>query len=462
VRKRTVKILKGIAVALVVLALIYFLAVGVSAARLRGAYAALRADGRPMALSDIIQPEIPETENAAPLYESAALLLKAQPTTEKDFLRHVGDLSGEYIDGSITPDKLVKLKEMLDQDIVARALWIVEQGSRRHSCRFDLDYDAGIYMLLRHLPDLRSFARILGAKACLEAQSGHLDRAWDAVQIQLRLGDALRTEPIVVSQILRMAVVRISCATVKKLCEIELPDMQQSADLSDMLKSFEDVRPLVLATDGERLLVGEWAFSLPRGELLKQRDLVREGEWPDDVLSVLGVSFKPVFLSYHTSYLRIMHESAKMLEGTTTAEQFSNKERESRGLARSLVPAMTRVKVIYQTMQADIRVIRTGLALLRDKQTRGEFPQTLAGFEQADVTDPFSGAPLIYRSSADDFILYSIGEDERDNAGSPRVGKQEKDWDIVWQFPQPANTASRRPAKKAEETLDEAEVYGEK
>ena len=460
-RKRTVKILKGVAVALVVLALVYFLAVGISAARLRGAYAALRADGRPMDLKDVIPPEVPETENAALLYESAALLLKAQPTPEKNFLGHVGDLSGEFIDGSITPDKLVELKGMLDQDIVARALWIVEQGTRRHSCRFDLDYDAGIYILLRHVADLRHFARILGAKACLEAQSGHFDSAWDAVQIQLRLGDALRTEPLVISQVVRIAIVRISCETIKKLCEIELPDVQQSADLSEMLKSFDDVRPIVRAADGDRLLCGEWAFRLPKRELLKQHDLFDE-EWPNDVLTVLGVCFKPVFLAYHTSYLRIMHESTKMLEGASAAEQFI--KREGRGLARSLVPAMARVKAIHQTMQAEIRITRAGIALLRDKQTQGAFPQTLAGFEQADVKDPFSSAPLIYRSSADDFILYSIGDDEKDNGGSPRLGKQDKDWDIVWQYPSPADTPSRQGAAEAEDTPDsmvEAETYGD-
>jgi len=141
-RKRTVRILKGAAIALVVLGLIYFIAVRVSAAKLSGAYAALRADGRPMEPYEVIPPEVPETENAAPLYESAALLLKAQPAPEKNLLAYLGNLSGEFINESITPDKFVELKGLLAQDTVARALWIVEQGTLRDSCRFDLDYEA--------------------------------------------------------------------------------------------------------------------------------------------------------------------------------------------------------------------------------------------------------------------------------------------------------------------------------
>ena len=115
-------------------------------------------------------------------------------------------------------------------------------------------------------------------------------------------------------------------------------------------------------------------------------------------------------------------------------------------------------------MQAEIRIVCTGLALLRSKQARGVFPQALTGFDREDITDPFSGAPLIYRSGAEGFVLYSIGPDEKDNDGSPKQGKQEKDWDIVWQFPRPPDAASPQPAAEAEEApdyLDEAEIYGD-
>lgn len=464
-RKRTVKILKGIAVVLVALALIYFIAVGVSAARLRGAYAALRADGRPMELHEVIPAEVPEAENAAGLYESAALLLKAQPTPERLFLWYLGDLSGKFIDESITPDKLVELKGLIAQDVVARALWIVEQGTRRRSCRFDLDYESGLDMALPHVSAMRSFAHILGAKALLEAQAGNMDIAWDAVPIQLKLGVALRTEPVLISQIVRMVLVVTSCETIRKLCGIELPNAQRSGDLADLLKSFEDVRPLVRALDGERMLFGEWAFGLSRRELLKQGGFLSKTS--PDLRTVLGVCFKPTFLAYHTSYLNIMHKAARRLEQRYSPETGAVEEindRDIRGLARELVPAMGRVKELQAKMQAEIRITRTGLSLLRSKADRGALPQTLAGFDREDVRDPFSGAPLIYRPGAEGFVLYSIGADEKDNNGSPRQDKQEKDWDIVWQHPRPAETASRPPAAEAEEAPDnrgEADVYGD-
>ena len=52
-QKRTVKVLKVIAIVLVVLGLIYAIAVSVSSSKLRQAYADLKKDGRPMEPSDV-------------------------------------------------------------------------------------------------------------------------------------------------------------------------------------------------------------------------------------------------------------------------------------------------------------------------------------------------------------------------------------------------------------------------
>jgi len=402
-----------------------------------------------MAPWQVIPPEVSDTENAALLYESAILLLKAQPAPEENLLEYLGELSGKFKDKSIAADELSELKQLIEQDVVARALWVVEQGTQRSSCRFDLDYEAGINMLVPHLSALRDLIRILGAKACIEAEAGRSNAAWELVQTQLRLADALRTEPVLIGQLVRIALVRHSCDTIKKLCEIAPPNGQQSGDLEDLLKSFDDVRPLVHAVDGERLLFGEWAFDLPKGELLRQHAW---DDWPHDIMAAMKTWFKPTFLAYHTAYLRIMHESAQLIEQPYSPERARAVEeiieKESRGLAQALVPAMAQVKKHHASMQADICVTRAGLALLRNKQTGGTFPETLAALDSDDVMDPFSGGPLLYRSKPDGFVLYSIGPDQKDNGGSPKQPKQETDYDIVWQLPSQANTVSHQPSHK--------------
>ena len=223
-RKRTVKLLTGIAIVLILLGLTYSVAIGISAARLRAAYAGLKQDGRPMEPEEVIPPTVPESQNAALLYESAALLLKSQPAPEKDLLTYLGRLSGEFTKESITSDRLAELKRLIEQDAVVHALWIVEQGTLRGSCRFDMNYEAGVNILLLQLEHIRDFGLILGAKALLDARAGRGDSAWGAIRTQLKLADALRSEPVLVSQLVRAGIARVSCGVIRQIAEIEPPN----------------------------------------------------------------------------------------------------------------------------------------------------------------------------------------------------------------------------------------------
>ena len=109
--------------------MIYAIAVGVSSAKLRRAYADLQKEGRPTKPSDVIPPEVPGAENAALLYESAALLLKAQPAPSGSLLDYLRGSYDKFMTGSLEPDKLVEFKQLIEQDVVTQAFSIVEQGT---------------------------------------------------------------------------------------------------------------------------------------------------------------------------------------------------------------------------------------------------------------------------------------------------------------------------------------------
>jgi hypothetical protein len=110
-------------------------------------------------------------------------------------------------------------------------------------------------------------------------------------------------------------------------------------------------------------------------------------------------------------------------------------EHERYPLTRNLTPAMQRVKQIHCEMLAELRIVRTGLALFKYKQNNDTFPVTLEALEHSGLKDPFSDDPLLYRPEGDGFVLYSVGPDQKDNGGSPKQEKQKEDWDIVWKFP---------------------------
>jgi len=445
-RKRTVKILKIIAVIVVVLSLIYAIAVGISGAKLRRAYADLKKDGRPMRQADVIPPEVPDTENAALLYESATLLLKAQPAPEGNLLEYLGELSDKFIKESIEPDELAEFQKLIEQDVVTQALSVVEQGTKRSSCRFDHDYNAGFNMLLPNMGGFRNIINILGAKSCLEAEAERPDAAWNLVQTQLRFADSLRNEPILISLLVRFVSIRNSCDTIQKICEIAPPNSEQYHILESLLLDYEDRTPLVLALDGERLLCGEWAFNLLKngsfGELSASAGT--ESDLGGVLLSLYS-AFKPLFLADHAAYVRIMGDYTRLVQSGSSDGHFPNeasalirKVDETRSrlhiVTSMLEPAIGRVNELYGELIAQMRITRAGLALLQVSKAQGVFPETIEKLKIEKLDDPFSKELLRYKAQGQGFILYSFGRDEKDNGGSPREKKQEKDWDIVWSY----------------------------
>ncbi len=466
-RKRTVKILKYIAIVLVVLSLIYAIAVGVFGVKLRRAYADLKKDGRPMRQSDVIPPEVPDSENAALLYESAILLLKAQPAPDGNLLEYLGEgpqavndmemsaapegnlleylggLSSKFTTDSLEPDKLAELQQLIEQDVVTQALSVVEQGARRRSFRFEHDYKAGFNMLMPSLGDFRNIIRIIGAKSCLEVEAGRPDAAWNLVQTQLRFADALRNEPVLISLIVRFASIRTSCETIQKICEIAPPNTVQYNILESLLLDYEDRTPLVLALDGERLLVGEWAFNLLRNGqagFYLTASAGNESELGGMLMSLYS-AFKPLSLADHAAYLRIMGEYTRFFQqpyppnGASTIDKKAEQMQSRLNIVTSmLVPAIGRVNERYWEAIAQMRITRAGLALLQERMAQGAFPETLEKLKLKNLDDPFSNEPLRYKPQGQGFILYSIGPDEKDNGGSPREKKQKTDWDIVWSY----------------------------
>lgn len=442
-KKRTVKILKGIAIALVVLGLIYAIAVGVSSSKLHHAYAALEKDGRPMAPWQVIPRYVPDTENAALLYKSAVLLLESQPAPQKSLLDYLGDLSSTFIKESLDPDKLAEFKQLIGQDVVTQALSIVEQGTRRGACQFDLDYDEGINMLMPHLSGMRNLTRILGAKACLEAKSGNPDTAWEMVRTQLKFADAMRTEPVLVSQLVRMSMIFYSCDTIKKLCEITPPTDQQYRTIESLLGDLDEITSVVRAIDGERLLFGEWAFNT-KDVMYKTTNRQNNQEDNSGLIFNLIINFKPISLADHAAYMRFMHEGVRFAERPYSREQADVLEKGIQKkryiLTRILTPAIFRIKEVHCRMIAYMRITRAGLALLQYKQKQDAFPATLEALKLQNINDPFSDGPLLYKTEGQGFVLYSVGPDQKDNNGSPRQKKQKTDWqktdwDIVWLFP---------------------------
>lgn len=115
-------------------------------------------------------------------------------------------------------------------------------------------------------------------------------------------------------------------------------------------------------------------------------------------------------------------------------------------LERMVLPALGNAAKHFGYGQASVDLARTAIALERYRLARGEFPESLGALAPQFIAkvphDLIGGQPLKYRREADgQFVLYSIGWNERDDGGvvvfktgaTPSVDLNQGDW--VWRYP---------------------------
>ena len=61
--------------------------------------------------------------------------------------------------------------------------------------------------------------------------------------------------------------------------------------------------------------------------------------------------------------------------------------------------------------------MRAALILIKLRKGSGAYPADLSGIRPEWTIDPFSGQPFVYRKDADGILLYSVGENLKDDGG---------------------------------------------
>lgn len=83
----------------------------------------------------------------------------------------------------------------------------------------------------------------------------------------------------------------------------------------------------------------------------------------------------------------------------------------------------------YYWIDARLRLLYTALRLEAYRKKSGRYPPSLSTLGSDPLfTDPFSGRPLVYRSSGNSYTLYSVGPNGEDDGGTPfREGGMNRD-----------------------------------
>jgi len=433
-KKRTASVLKWIGISVIALGVLYTILLVASNRSLRLAYAALESDGRPLKAAQIIPADIPDTDNAALIYEAIVLQLKAEPAGEENLFSELSTLARKLLKATPEAREKTKFKRLSQTPVALEALAALQKATAKTGCRYDLDYSKGGGRLLPHLADLLNLSRILCALALLQAEDGDYAASWQTVLSSLRLANATKNEPIFNSYLVRIAQFGIARETLHALAAIAPPSIRQYEELDRVLMAFESITPLITLMDGERLLIGEWGFNLPRSEL---QTVIHTAYNTPNVI-ILGVLFSPFFQRDHATYLAIMRANARNATKPYSSSDADLEKDQIRNLpsycilTRMIVPDLSMAKPLTLSMIAQARVIRAGLAALKYRQDKGTYPEGLLDLDMDDLLDPFTNKALIYQVTPAGFTVYSIGENLIDDKGM--VQTERHSGDVVWRY----------------------------
>lgn len=450
--RRSKRVLIGFGVVIGLLVVVYGIALLRSTVKLRQAYADLESAGRPMRVAEVIPEPIPESRNAAILYQQAVTTLKELPAPRKDLLEYTGRLAYRFLSDDLDANEVAEFETLLIREEVALSLALLEEAMQRPECRFDRDYKGGALKMPFEPHDLRRVAAIARARAYRQAKAGDGACAWEVVRAQFKIADALACDPSVDSQFPRMSLIRDCCYTIQSLCAISPPDADSYRLIEDTLKDLDSVEPLVRAIDAERLVRGEWFFNLSNAELYKamqdDRPLGNEDETLEKINRVMFrvLTFRPTFVASHAAYLGAMHKAVQMFERPYVPRDVGIRKEFNETLGRHfLAHWVCRMHDYFREFHCDmvarLHMTRAGLGLLQYRREHGAFPQSLEDLTLDKLTDPYGEQPLRYRVEPGGFLVYSVGNDLQDNGGIPRERKRSDDprskvpdHDLLWRF----------------------------
>ena len=390
--------------------------------------AALRADGRPMTIEEMIPPEIPDQENSALFYNAAFEAIKQKtPLKLEGTLQHEENLLSQLCaiacDVNRDPSNsqaTTNFGILLGDPDVVKFLAAANDASKLPGYRQNIDYTAGPSAKIPHIADNLTLSRILRAQAVYLAQAGDFAAAWQTIERSLKFSETLRKEPILTSQLVRNSQIMLAVDAIKKVAAISPPDSATSENLAKQLGALDLQSSLETAYDGERVGVSDWLFSRPYWGLIG------------------------FIMSWdHAALLKISREICQDVRrqpyGTGIVEftDYTTKVPSYCILTRLMLPGVQSAGRSFTYTFGEAEVTRLGLAALRYKQERGSFPPDLLALGAENIVDPFTGKPFVYRPEGNGFVIYSLGPDATDDNGDKFDHKKQKG-DIVWRYAEKA------------------------
>jgi hypothetical protein len=349
----------------------------------------------------------------------------------------------------------------------------IRTAAQRPKARFWLNLEDGIGTLLPHLAKYKSIASYLRLRSTALLADGQSDAAFNDVMLAFRISDALGEEPILISHLVRIAVVHVNLGTVweglraQRWTDAQLAAIEAELARTDLLTEFHtsmageryfsvwcvdflhrtgDLRSLGGPTEPQTYSFGDQVIEANGLILLR---LAPKGWFDQNKLSLARMQ---------ADYILPMVDEGKRLVPPAQTRRATDSIRSLRPtpydlFSQMLIPALERVAKKTAGAQTYVDLARVGCALERYRLAHGNYPDALEALMPKFITksphDVINGQPLKYRRNADgSFVLYSVGWNEADDGGqvvrlpakNGKEGAMDQDkGDWVWRYPAKAD-----------------------
>jgi hypothetical protein len=376
-----------------------------------------RSLGLLVSADDLIrESQIPLEQNAASLYQqiSHALPYRALSSSEDESVRAVTA-------NSASPYQISQAEHVLAQH--KAEITLAATAAALPDCRFPRNYALGPDLPLPEYAGISRLAKLLAARAVLQSSSPRA--AFETIAILTRMAAHMEKDPMLIGDLVGIDIEALADRAWRAV-------VFRNASRPDVLKMAEETEHLFPPPpDLHHAFMG----SVVMGEIALDH-IRRTGSWGTDIID--QHIRRPPHLAIVTdawearqldTWIRIqtalnVHPgdyvaASNALHATFASDKLaSGRHQPTYELQTTLLGYGVETAPLKA---ASVEALHAGqvalLALLAFKNRTGSFPPDLASLSPPPPIDPFAHAPLQYHRQGAGFILYSVGENLKDDGG---------------------------------------------
>jgi hypothetical protein len=324
----------------------------------------------------------------------------------------------------------------------AESIALVFEALDYARCRFPITLEDGPATEFPHLAPTRQLGRLLAFDAVVAAVDGDTQTAARDVVAIFDLADSLNAEPVLISQLVRLALYDIAITALEQAVNRAAFSEVQLAAIQNRLVEATENRSFINGLIGERCMwnaiesIGVWGENLGGNEdHTSLRLMFTFGYRPSGFLHAEGVR-------WFQSYDAILGVFELPIEDRVDASDV-NADRASAIKWRGIMSAIL-IPAVAKSPEADVRVVARAraaygsIAILRHAMRHEALPETLSQIDaevlQHTLIDPYGGALLCYVQHETGFTLYSRAKNLVDDGGveSESVGDAWREGDLTF------------------------------